>query len=539
MLERIKSAIFAEGVIDFHEGLNVVLGDNKGSNSIGKSTLLMIVDFVFGGNTYISHNSDVVANLGHHEFGFTFKFNKTEYHFVRGTENPDAVYKSNNKYEKLDEMKVIDFTKILKSLYELESDQLTFRAAVSTYSRVWGKENNNVKKPLHSFAQENFGQTVTNLIKLFNKYDAIELQDKELKKLEDQKQVLNKAGNYKLIPKINKTKFKKNLKEIEHLTEEIGRIGKNAYSPSGDISEIVSDELISIRERKKKLIDEREYYISRLNRTTRTIKRSAGAGFENLLEFFPNVNVEKLQNIESFHQGISSILTDELENAKKELANKIAELEKEIDIVIKKQEQLLNPDEELNVFIDSLIELSSRLKILQLENQYFRKLSGIKGDIDSKKGKLEELKEIIVKEINKAINTKLKEINDLIHEDKRTAPELTLTYSKYEYKFFDNTGTGKAYTNLIIFDLAIFTLTKMPFIMHDSFLFKNIEKEAVEKIIKFYNSMSKQVFIAIDIIDIYNKETQKILEEKKVILLSNDKLLTTLDWRDSSNEETE
>ncbi|MDQ0220402.1 DUF2326 domain-containing protein [Peribacillus cavernae] len=533
MLERIKSAIFAEGIIDFHEGLNVVLGDNKGSNSIGKSTLLMIVDFVFGGNTYISHNKDVVANLGHHDFGFTFKFNKTKYHFVRGTENPDTVYKSNNKYEKLSEMKVNEFTKKLKSLYELESDHLSFRAAVNTYSRVWGKENNNVKKPLHSFAQDNFSQTVSNLIKLFNKYGAIEVQDKELKKLEDQKQVLNKAGNHKLIPKITKTKFDKNIIDIVSLTKEIARLGKSAYSPSGDITEIVSDEMISLREMKKRLIDEREYYISRFNRTTRTIKSSAGAGFENLLEFFPDVNVEKLQNIESFHQGISSILSNELENAKKELANKIEELEKEINQVIKKQEQLLKPDEELNVFIDSLIELSSRLKSLQLENDYYNKLSGLKVNIDTKKGELEELKEIIVKEINKAINTKLKKINDLIHEDKRTAPELTLTYSKYEYKFFDNTGTGKAYTNLIIFDLAIFTLTKMPFIMHDSFLFKNIEKEAVEKIIKFYNSMSKQVFIAIDIIDMYTKETQKILEEKKVIQLSKDNLLTIKDWRDS------
>lgn len=533
MLERIKSAIFAEGVIDFHKGLNVVLGDNKGSNSIGKSTLLMIVDFVFGGNTYISHNSDVVANLGHHEFGFTFKFNKTEYHFVRGTENPDVVYESNNKYEKLNEIKVDDFTKILKSQYELESDKLTFRAAVSTYSRVWGKENNNVKKPLHSFAQEKFSQTVTNLIKLFNKYDAIELQDKELKKLEDQKQVLNKAGKYKLIPKITKTKFNKNIKEIESLTNEIARLGKSTYSPSGDISEIVSDEMISLREMKKKLIDEREYFISRLNRTNRTIKKSAGALFENLLEFFPNVNVEKLKSIESFHQGISSILSDELENAKKELGNKIDELEKEINIVVKKQDQLLAPDEELNVFIDSLIELSASLKSLQLENEYYIKLLGINGDVDTKKGELEELKEKIVEEINKAINTKLKEINDLIHEDKRTAPKLNLTYSKYEYEVFDNTGTGKAYTNLIIFDFAILTLTKMPFIMHDSFLFKNIEKDVVEQIIKLYNSISKQVFIAIDIIDMYNKETQKVLEEKKVIILSNDKLLTTLDWRDN------
>lgn len=103
---------------------------------------------------------------------------------------------------------------------------------------------------------------------------------------------------------------------------------------------------------------------------------------------------------------------------------------------------------------------------------------------DKELNKLEELKEKIVKEINKAINTKLKDINDLIHEDKRIAPELNLTYSKYEYEFFDNTGTGKAYTNLLIVDLAMLLLTKLPFIMHDSFLFKNIEKEAVEQIIK-------------------------------------------------------
>ena len=114
------------------------------------------------------------------------------------------------------------------------------------------------------------------------------------------------------------------------------------------------------------------------------------------------------------------------------------------------------------------------------------------------------------------MNAKLKEINDFIHEDKRTAPEISLTYSKYDYKVFDNTGTGKAYTNLIIFDLAILSLTEIPFIMHDSFLFKNIEKEAVEQLIEHYNSMSKQIFIAIDMIDMFNQETQDILQDKKL-----------------------
>ena len=50
MLKQIQSSVFRKGPIFFHEGLNTVLGDDQGSNSIGKSTLLMIVDFIFGGS---------------------------------------------------------------------------------------------------------------------------------------------------------------------------------------------------------------------------------------------------------------------------------------------------------------------------------------------------------------------------------------------------------------------------------------------------------------------------------------------------------
>lgn len=41
--------------IRFHAGLNAVLGDDNGSNSIGKSTFLMILDFVFGGSDYVKN----------------------------------------------------------------------------------------------------------------------------------------------------------------------------------------------------------------------------------------------------------------------------------------------------------------------------------------------------------------------------------------------------------------------------------------------------------------------------------------------------
>lgn len=43
MLHQIKCDKFRTPIISFHKGLNVVAGDSKASNSIGKSTMLMII----------------------------------------------------------------------------------------------------------------------------------------------------------------------------------------------------------------------------------------------------------------------------------------------------------------------------------------------------------------------------------------------------------------------------------------------------------------------------------------------------------------
>ena len=45
--------------IEFHNGLNAVIGNESGTNSVGKSTFLMILDFVFGGEDYIRKSREV------------------------------------------------------------------------------------------------------------------------------------------------------------------------------------------------------------------------------------------------------------------------------------------------------------------------------------------------------------------------------------------------------------------------------------------------------------------------------------------------
>lgn len=62
-------------------------------------------------------------------------------------------------------------------------------------------------------------------------------------------------------------------------------------------------------------------------------------------------------------------------------------------------------------------------------------------------------------------------------------------------------------------------------------LFKNIENSSVENIIDIYNVFGKQIFISIDEIEKYSKETKKIIQSKKVLELTRTKLLFIKDWR--------
>ena len=76
---------------------------------------------------------------------------------------------------------------------------------------------------------------------------------------------------------------------------------------------------------------------------------------------------------------------------------------------------------------------------------------------------------------------------------------ISLSSHTYEYGVSDNTGTGKAYTDLLLFDLAILLLTDLPMLIHDSFLFNNIDNCTIGSFIKLYAQFTdKQVFISLD-----------------------------------------
>ncbi|MCD0151829.1 ATPase, partial [Streptococcus agalactiae] len=54
--------------IKFHLGLNVVMGMDNADNSIGKSSTLLAIDFIFGGTSYLK--SVAVKKVGDHPIYF-------------------------------------------------------------------------------------------------------------------------------------------------------------------------------------------------------------------------------------------------------------------------------------------------------------------------------------------------------------------------------------------------------------------------------------------------------------------------------------
>ena len=106
------------------------------------------------------------------------------------------------------------------------------------------------------------------------------------------------------------------------------------------------------------------------------------------------------------------------------------------------------------------------------------------------------------------------------------------------YDFFtpDDTGTGSSYKGLIVYDLSVLSLTKLPFLIHDSVLLKQIADNALINIFKLYFQSEQQIFVAFDKQGSYGDEFQKLLENNAVLHLApNGQELSGVSWNIKSN----
>lgn len=534
MLKQIICDKFVEQRVVFHKGLNVVAGDEIASNSIGKSTMLMIIDFVFGGDDYIKKNHDAIENLGHHVFKFSFNFGEEEHFFYRTTGEYKFVTVCDNNFVAQNSVKVEEYTKFLQEKYNCQIEELSFRNIVGRYFRIYGKENLNERKPIQYFEKERQKDSIVALVKLFNKYKEIAGFEKQITEFSDEKNVLASAAKKELVPNINKSLFRQNEKKIEELNVELAKLKDSIVSAAIDIEALVSKDILDLKKRKSSLVTQKNVLESRLKRTITNIenkKINAGSELEQLIEYFPNFNVERVKLVDNFHASITSILKEELNNTVKEINTQLSILHNEIADIDKLIGEKLTIKNAPHYTIEKVVEVASNIKQLADENGFYTKKKNIETSIITAKENLDTYKEAILTQICSQINIKMSSLNKLIYSDDRRAPTLTMQGDRYTFNTFGDTGTGTAFANLITFDLTLLELTCLPAVVHDLPLLKNIENLALENIVEIYDKSDKQIFIAIDKVNSYKKETEKIISDNKVLQLTKDKILFIKNWK--------
>lgn len=260
---------------------------------------------------------------------------------------------------------------------------------------------------------------------------------------------------------------------------------------------------------------------------------------EKLSSLFPEIDLKPIMEINEFQKQLSQNVNQEIENEKKELSDKIGKIQKRIDEI---NHDLLENNISPRIpktFMDAVYNKRSEIKNLENQIATYEMTKSIKEKVKNFSKQMNDNLGYVLTEIEKSINSKLEKLNDSIYLEKRISPTISIPdFNHYTYRTPKDTGTGTNYKSLILFDLAILELTSLPFIINDSMLFKNIWDEPLEGLFRLYNKFEKQIFIAIDRINVFSAEMQQIIKEHEVVKLGNDdKVLFGFTWSKKTPEE--
>ena len=530
MLVEIRSSAFKEfgrirPPVRFHEGLNVILGTKTGANSIGKSTFLMILDFVFGGDDYAVKIRDAANHVGEHVIQFAFHFGSKLFFFSRGTANFTTVICCNPEYQPIETWSVQKYREFLAEKYGLNDSGLSFREMVSRFIRVYHRENHNELRPLDEFPQAKGTLAIQFLLKSFGVFQSLEKAQQAAEESRNSLEALRNGVKYGHVESVS---TKRQAQELTKHVADLRRMQGEAVR-SADLQGKSAEEALRVVNLKRDLQVARakksrlDFQIERL-KSQETIGRIPFVDdFRAVERLFPGISIKRLEEIEAFHRQLIGILADEV-------AEEITLAEKELASTNESIEQLVTA-------LTSETELCSvPRRVLKEFAEYEKEISEIEKRLEKRTDEehLKEATAALLKRyrdkcadafvsIETAINGRMAEIDSQIYEGMKDPPLIRLKPTGYEFHTLNDEGTGTAFKSMVVLDLSIMELTRLPLLVHDSLVFKNIGDEPLSKLIQMYQKQSpKQIFIALDKADSYDSQTCTDLERLAVLHLSDD-----------------
>jgi len=537
VLTEISCDRFRRGAVRFTSGLNVVFGDERASNSIGKSTLLMLVDFAHGGSDFLTECPEVVENLGSHSYYIKFRFHSRDYSFVRSTSSPNEVtaISARDTWSVWPKKKFVDW---LKEQYGIPSQYLSFREAVSPFSRIWKRPTLSTEYPLRAREGEPPEKAIERLLKLFSKYEEIKELEDRISEINEQKKALSAGQKTRLIASIKKADFIANDKALKLADLELNRIRLEAAELALNIRSLVNDDVLEAIQRKDELLQLQLQLRSKLQRVRLNLSGFGGPttkAFEALLEFFPELDIERLSDIQRFHQQLSRILGVELRNEEQSLKGQLELVDEELSMQQQRINAALGQEPNAEFLVDRVLRIASEAHKRREANMFYEKKRHLQTRSRELRYARDERRASFLHHIQRTINDYVRDSSQQVFALGRRNPELVLSPNGYSYHVDQDSGTGTSYAAVALLDIAILALTALPYVVHDSVMLKNIEVPVMARLVDLYCTIAgaKQVFIAIDEGQKYGAETFKRLSEHASINLSCADLLYAHDWRDA------
>lgn len=528
MLKSIECERLTQTSLLFKEGLNTLIGADDAHNSIGKSSVLMLIDFAFAGDDFPEKCDDVIKNIGHFDVKITFEFDKI-YSFIRNTNKPDNVL----CLEKNEIWQLEKYRNFLQVMYGLDKLELSFRECVSAFFRIYQRNNYNEKEPLHIVPKESWSLIKKRLLKFFDEYKKIELLESNKKTKEKNRMDINGTFNSGSVKKITKKQFEKNKITIEDLNSKISNLKETLSLNITDIYKILNDDNYNLMVEKEKLLKLLQKTKVSLHRIESNMlkKGKDTSALAAIMELIPSINIDKLNNIDKFHNGIATILNEQLKIDKAKLSEDLDFINSQIDSIDSKLKKNIELDNKNSVLLDILLELDQEQQTLKIQNKYFELSDNLKKEIDYINTNINTILVESISRIQIIINKSLAIFIKKIYPNNPIEPKLLINNKKYIFDCGDDRGTGKGFSNLISLDLAFLDNTLLPCLIHDSLLFKNLGISAVENLIGTYCSFEKQIFISIDEVKKYKKEMQQIVYNSMFLKLDKDNIAFKVDWK--------
>ena len=519
--------------IRFHAGLNAVLGDDNGSNSIGKSTFLMILDFVFGGSDYVKKCTDVQENVKSHTINFAFEFDGQKYYFSRNTTDYNKVVPCDAEYKPLEDhapITVQQYWEFLCEHYGLTAEGITWRSAVGRFIRVYKRDTLDEERPLHSSKDEKTADTIKNYMRLFDRYAAVEAQIKQAAEAEDEKEAFRKTTqtyNHVRAAK-NEKERTENEERIIVLEQSERELAESSNQGLLDLDSMTARRLTELTERLINYRRQKARVQTQLNAIRRDMteqKKGFKRTFTDLERFFPGEEFRTLEDIERFHQKLAKILADEFAETEKDLATTFVLLNNEIVRIQEQITEIKNVPNVSQAILREFARITTELNNLREANQNYDELERLK----KVAADYAETRDAVIHDqllaIESAVNQAMREISFAILKDATHLPPVLRLekLGKCSFNTPNDGGTGAQYRGLITFDLANMDVAPVPFVVHDSVLLKNIERPVFSEIMQVYAAMKdkgKQVFMAYDTLDSYGDSTRTLLEANAVLVLS-------------------